>query len=356
MVKNLNRIPWFLILASISISGCSTLPAHYVRVVPPPIRSFPPAKPGIVRLPVEISFPQGGDAIQHIVNIFKGGIKDLAEDLVLKSKMKGLWNQMQEPIFLDKELYLFVQPQTMSVGKMRVDLKGHQTSYTVLEMSASPLLVFGPKPPPLHVSMPPLAPFRPGPAGFEATSNVHMDYDDANRYLADPRIKIDGTILPDTGKRNLTIHQIRFYGSGGKVIVEVKISYNPFPFNLDAQPARMTLYLKGTPRYVPEDRVFDLPDLDYDVQTSDLLLRIASWIFNSDFKNHLRKVAKFPVGEKMDLLKVKVNNALNRPFGLLMHLKTQVTSFEVTDGYADNQGIEMLLSIRGKSSLEVNWK
>ncbi|HTA77237.1 MAG TPA: DUF4403 family protein [bacterium] len=345
-----------LILLSLLGSGCSTLPSHYVRVVPPPIRSFPPAKPGMVRLPVVINFPQGGDAIQRIVNLLKGGVKDLAQELVLKSKMKGLWNQMQAPIFLDQELYLFIQPQTMSVGKMRVDLKGRQTYYTVLEMTANPLLVFGPKPPSLHMSMPPLAPFQPGPAGFEATSNVHMDYDDANRYLADPRIKIDGTILPDTGKRNLTIHQIRFYGSGGRVIVEVKISYNPFPFNLDAHPARLTLYLRGTPRYLPEDRVFDLPDLDYDVQSSDLLVRVASWIFKSDFKNQLRHIAKFPVGEKMDILKMKVNKALNRPFGPSMRLQTQVDSFEVADGYADNEGIEMLLSIKGTSALEVNWK
>jgi hypothetical protein len=349
------RLRFFIAGAAIFISGCSTVPAHYVRVVPPPIRSFAPAVPGMVRLPVVINFPQGGDIIQKIVNLFKGGIKQLAQDLVLKSKMKGLWDQMQAPIFLDKELYLFIQPRSMSVGQMKFDLKGGSTTRAVLEMTSNPQLVFGPKPLPLKVPMPPLARFQPGPPGFEATSNVHMDFADANRYLADPRIKIDGTTLPDTGNRKLVIHQIRFYGSGGKIIVEVKISYNPFPINLNSQPAHLTVYLRGTPRYVPKDRVFDLPDLDYDVKSSDLLVRIASWIFKSDFKNQLRRIAKFPVGAKMDILKVKVSKALNRPFGPMMNLQTQVDYFDVTDGYADNEGIEMLLSIKGTSTLQVNW-
>jgi hypothetical protein len=346
---------FFLILSSLLLSGCAALPSHYVKVVPPPIRSFPNVEPGMVRLPVVINFPQGGDVIQQITALLKGGVKQMVQALVLKSKMKGLWDQMQDPIFLDKELYLFIQPQTMSVGMMRAVLPRGSTNREVLEMTAIPRLVFGPKPPSLKVPMPPLAPFKPGPAGFEATSNVHMDYEDANRYMADPRIKIDGTILAETGRRNVTIHQIRFYGSGGQVIVEVKLSYNPLPLNLNAKPANLILYLRGTPHYVPEERVFDLPDLDYDVQSSDLLVRVASWMFKSDFKKQLRQVAKFPVGAKMDLLKVKVSKALNRTFSPVMHLQTRVDFFDVVDGYADNEGIEMLLSIKGTSTLEVIW-
>jgi hypothetical protein len=244
----------------------------------------------------------------------------------------------------------------MSVGNMKMTDEKGTKDYTVLEMTASPRLVFGPKPSPLHVTMPLMGPFQHVPAGFEATSNVHMDYEDANRYLADPRVKIDGTILKEKGNHNIVIHQIRFYGSGGQIIVEVKLSYNPFPFNLNSQPARLTLYLKGTPRYVPKERVFDLPDLDYDVKSSDLILRVASWLFNSDFTTQLRHVAKFPVGAKMDILKVKVNKALNRSFGHGVSLQTVVHYFDITNGYADNKGIEMLLSIKGTSTLQVDWK
>src|ERR1700677_3271084 len=167
-----NRTPvkfsFFLIFASLLASGCATLPSHYVRVEPPPIRSFPPIQPGFVCLPVVISFPPGRDVVQDVTNLFKGGIKQLAQNIILKSKLKFLWDKMAGPIYLDKDLWLLVHPQTMSMGHRRVVLKSGPTFQPVLEMFASPELVFGPKPLLPPKSMPPLQRFLPQPAFFEA--------------------------------------------------------------------------------------------------------------------------------------------------------------------------------------------
>ena len=102
-----------------------------------------------------------------------------------------------------------------------------------------------------------------------------------------------------------------------------------------------------------KERVFDLPDLDYDVQSSDLLVRVASWMFKSDFKKQLRQVAKFPVGAKMDLLKVKVSKALNRTFGPSTHLQTRVDFFDVVDVHGIMR-VSRCLSIKGTAT-EVTW-
>jgi len=238
---------------------------------------------------------------------------------------------------------------------MEGDSQKGLTANGVLEMTASPELFFGPKPLTVHQPMPPLQPYLPGPPIFEATSNVHMDYGDANRFLNDPRTKIDGTVIKGTGQK-LTLTHIRLYGSGGQIVVEAKLTYEPLLINLNSKPARLTLYLKGTPRFRPQERVFDLPDLDYDIKSSDLMIQTADFLFKSEFKDQLRQSIKFPAGEKMDILKLKVSKALNRPFGRYMHLRTKLASMTVTDGYADNQGIEMRVSIKGSAILEVNWK
>ncbi len=344
-----------LLVASLLISGCSTVPSHYVQVVPPPVRSFPPAQPGFVRLPVVVNFPPTNNTLQEVVNFFKGRIKQLAQGPVLKSKMSDLWEKMASPIYLDKDLWLLIRPQTMSLGKMKGDPKIGTKANGVLEMTASPELFFGPPPLTVHRPMPPFQPYLPGPPIFEATSNVHMDYDDANRFLNDPRTKIDGTVIVGTGQK-LTITGIRLYGSGGQIVVEANLTYIPLIVNLNSKPAKLTLYLKGTPRFLPKKRVFDLPDLDYDIKSSDLMIQMADLFFKSQFKDQLRKSIKFPVGQKMDVLKLKVSKALNRPFGPYMHLRTKVTSLSVTDGYADNQGIEMRVTIKGSAMLDVNWK
>ncbi len=350
-----------ILLLPVFSMGCATFPSHYVPVLPPPVRSFPAVKPGLVRLPVDIIFPSGGDLVQHLANLVKGGLRQLVPDLYntpglnLKSHVGDLWARMQVPIFLDKDLWLMIQPETLCIGTMRTDLKRVSTLHTVLEMTAEPEIVFGPEPVTHPVEIPPLGHFQPGPGVFQAITNTRISYEEANLYFKDPRLKLIGMVFPGTGERKLTLEGVRLYGSGGQVIAEVKLNYNPPIINFTGKPAHLTVYLRGTPRYLPQLRMFDLPDLDYDIKSSDLLLQIADWIFKSDFKNQLRKIAVLPVGVKLDVIKGKIDKALNRPLGPFARLQTQVTSFRVLDGFADNEGIEVRLAIQGAATMEVLW-
>src|SRR5581483_7488424 len=102
----------FLVILSFLTEGCGTIRSHISDVMdlPPTGRSFPPVKPGLVRLPVIVVFPQGGDIFQHMLNLVKGGIKQVAQETVIKSRLRGLWGKMQSPILMDKDLWLLIRP------------------------------------------------------------------------------------------------------------------------------------------------------------------------------------------------------------------------------------------------------
>jgi hypothetical protein len=350
-------------------TGCGTVPSRHdhvpigvrdaeakVLVLPAPIRTFPPVKPGLIRLPIVVTFPQGGGAFQRITNLVKGGITHTLQETYIKSRLKALWLKMESPLRMDDQLWLLIRPTSLSVGKARTDLKKASTLHAVVEMAASPEILFGPMPSATPVEMPRLQPYQPGPGIFQAMTNTHINYEDANRYFRDPRMGIIGKVLPSTGDRKLTIKGIRVYGSGGKVIVEAKVVYNPLIVNLSSKPAELTLYLRGTPRYLRKRRVFDMPDLEYDIKSSDLMIQVADFIFKSDFKDQLRLIAIVPVGAKMDILKAKMNKYLNRALDRDTHVRTQVNSFEVLDGYADNEGLEVQVSLKGTATLEIVWR
>jgi hypothetical protein len=356
-LKNASRLA--LLLTALSFAGgCGTVASR--RAVQP-ARTFPPVKPAVVRLPVEITFPSGGDFVRHISNFFKGGIRQMIPSmpdlpgLNLKSHIALLWADMQDPILLDDNLWLLIRPATLSVGMMRTDLKRASTAHTVLEMTAMPEIIFGPKPLAKPLPMPPLQPFKPGPGTFQAMSNTLISFKEANQYFRDPRLNIIGMKFPGTGDRKVVLEGIRLSGSGGQVLAEVKLRYNPPFINLSGKPAKMTVYLRGTPRYLPKQRAFDMPDLDFDIKSSDLMVQIADWLFKSDFKKELRGIAKLPIGPKLDVIKGKVNAALNRPLGSYVRLHTQVNSFKVLDGIANDEGIEIRLSIMGTATMEVTW-
>ena len=341
--------------------GCRTLPSYPVPVLPPPVRSFPAVKPGVVRLPVEVTFPSGGDILQHLSNLVKGEIQRWMPDsrtmpgLNMESHIGNLWTTMQNPIYLDKDLWLLIRPRDLSIGMARADLKRATTLHSVLEMTAEPEIIFGPKPLTTPMSMPPLKKYKPGPGNFQAISNTRIGYEEINQYFKDPRLKIIGMVLPGSGDRKLTLEGIRLYGSGGKVVVEVKVHYSPLFINLEGKPAKLTVYLIGTPRYRPKGQVFDMPDLDYDIKSSDLMVQIADLVLKTDFRNALRKAAQIPIGGKMGIVKAKIDKALNRPLGPYAQLHARVNSFKVLAGFADNEGIDVRLSIKGTATLEVVW-
>jgi hypothetical protein len=274
----------------------------------------------------------------------------------LEPRARELWADIQEPIFLDNRIWLVIRPETVSVGQLRLNPRRLQTLDTAFEMTARPQILFGEKPQVDKRPLPPLIPYRKGPSGFHALSNVKITYPEATRFLRDPRIGIIGQVIPGTGDRKLRVVGLRFYGSGGKVVAEVQLQYNPFPVNLGDKPAQMTVYLVGTPRYQPAKRLFDLPDLDFDVKTSDFLVQVAEWIFKSDMRRMLRHKAKVPIGPKLDDLSAHLSTILNRSLGPHATLNVREVSLKVLDSFADNEGMKARVALDGDTDLKVDWK
>lgn len=351
----------FLMLLSLSGAGCGTVPTVRGPVLPAPVTSFPPVAPSLVRLPVDIVFPSGGDIFQHLANLVKGGFKQFTPDLYnlpglgMDSHIKDVWGKMQEPIYLEKNTWLLIQPATIAVGMVRTDLRKVSTIHTEIEMTAEPEIIFGPKPLVAYTKMPPLQIFQPGPGIFQAMSNTRMTYQEATQYLMDPRLKLIGMVFPGSGDRKLTLEGFSFSGSGGRVRVAVKLHYNPLVINLGGKPAELTLFLMGTPRYNAKERMFDFPDLDYDIKSTDLVVEVADWLNKSGFTDQLRKSVKIPLGPRLDIFKARMNKVLNRPLNLFTRLNTQVDSLKVLGAFADDEGIEMRISVMGTAFLEVIW-
>ena len=101
--------------------------------------------------------------------------------------------------------------------------------------------------------------------------------------------------------------------------------------------------------------MFDMPDLDYDIKSNDLMVQVADFVFKDDFKKQFRGIAKLPIGPKIDIMKEKMEKALNRTFSRFVRIRTQVRSLRVLGGLANNEGIVARLSVRGTATMEVTW-
>ena len=273
----------------------------------------------------------------------------------IKAKAKEMWEKIQEPIPVGKDIWLQILPRSVGVGNNHIvpdSVSPHMEA--VLEISASPKVFFGKKPSPLKSELPPLEDLKPGPDGFHAQSNLKISFDEANKMLTDPKTGILHKPLPGSSARGVQLTGLRLYGSGGQVVVEAQVAYQPV-LNLSGSPSKLTVYLLGTPTYHEKEQIIDFPDLDFDVKSDDFLVQMATFIDGDGMKEQLREKAVIPVGKKLDEMKGYLTKMLNRPLGRFAQLQTTVTSLRMEEAFVSDYGIEVRVALDGDAQVSVNW-
>ncbi|MGH7739285.1 MAG: DUF4403 family protein [bacterium] len=360
---NLSRLfLLFLVLFALGLGGCATVPNLYIPPSDAKIRAFKPPPPAIIRLPVSVSVPHWTVLSKGLTHWLDGRIRQIGENaqksggiVSVKSPLSGisgLWTDLQKPIFIDKNIWLVIRPEALSTGLAKPNQHDPLTWKVILEMTAHPILMFGEKPHIPRKVLPPLRHYKAGPSGFHAISNTAISFREANRILADPKSGLVNYPIRGSGSYHLRIKSVRLYGSGGQVIAQTRIEYNPL-INLDGKPSRMTIYFRGVPKYDPKREIFYLRHLNFDVKTGDLLMQIASWIFKSDILSTLRKKAHIPIGAELNQLKKRMNVVLNCPVGKHSRLLTKVDSFRVLEARVNRDGIQAQMSLDGTARLSL---
>mgnify|MGYP001461227239 CR=1 FL=1 len=104
------------------------------------------------------------------------------------------------------------------------------------------------------------------------------------------------------GHRTVRVDSLRIYGSGDKMVIGTQLegSLNGW------------IYFKGIPRYNHASSSVEMVNLDYELQTSNILHRTASWLFKSSVLESMRKAMVFPVGEELIKTLAEINQNLIR--------------------------------------------
>jgi hypoxanthine-guanine phosphoribosyltransferase len=273
----------------------------------------------------------------------------------IKAKIKEIWDQIQEPVEMSKNVWLQVLPDSFGVGSYRIiPDPTNPRMETEFELYAQPNVIFGGKPRLVKVEMPPLKDLKPGTEGFHIVTNLKIKFDEVNKLLTDPKTGIINKALPGSEDHDIELTNVRIYGSGGKIVVEAGIDYSPI-LNLSDKPAHLTVYLLGTPTYHEKTQVIDFPDMDFDIKSSDFLVQMVDFLDGDGMRDQLRKDAVIPVGKKLDTLKLQLNQMLNRPIGKHIVLKTTVTSLKMQEAFVTDYGIEGQVAMDGDASVNVTW-
>ncbi|HJP93947.1 MAG TPA: DUF4403 family protein [Pyrinomonadaceae bacterium] len=316
------------------------------------------------------------DAARRVI---ERGTNKFAERLKEKSDFKAradeAWQQLQQPIDLGNRAWLLVQPRTVSAGPINVTTTTPQQIETVVGLRADPKITFGDPPPASTEPLPDLVSLPPGPSGFHVSTDVEINFDEANRILQDPASGIIGKKFT-FGRRELEITGVRLYGVGQRIALELNVVGRAIPGEypkvVDVVTAlrkgfgktrdffekrffhlKGTIYIAGTPKYATDERTIFFPDAEYDIETRNVIARIANWIFRAQVTERLRQEAKIPLGPKLDALRDGLTNGLNRDLGPNAHLSGSVDSLRVELIYVDTDSLKGRVVADGKAEVTV---
>lgn len=219
---------------------------------------------------------------------------ELRKAVAMRERVEPVWAALQAPIKAADGVYLLLRPESVSVAPPRAS--GTDLSTTVA-LTVRPKVIIGERPEVPVVPLPNYGTVVGPQRGFRIAVVAEVPFTAANELL---ERAVVGKVLTIRG-RKVRVKGVRLYGGGRQVVMEVKLTGD----------ARGTVYFVGTPAFDAATQTLTVPDLDFSVETRNVLAGAAGWLLHDDLRGQLRTAARFGVGERIAALRDQLDTAIN---------------------------------------------
>lgn len=248
------------------------------------------------------------DATQDVQNRLDAEVRPRIADydralqnaIRLPDRAQTLWATLNGSLPIDRDFVLRLYPEQIGVSPLSLSGKTLATSL---------LLAFRPRVEATKANTAGV-PTLPAPSSVQPGSyfSVSADAVAANASIAKAfkEALVGKRYYTDDRKYYLDIRDIDVYGTGaGQAALKVVF----------AGSARGTVYFLGTPVYDGGNRRLIIPDLDFDLQTRNLLLKAAAWLAKSRFREYLREALTFDFDPALNKATKDLERAINTTYG-----------------------------------------
>ena len=208
---------------------------------------------------------------------------------------------MSEPTELRPNVWLALNPEGIGVVPMTV---AEGELRTGIQLRLRPVVSAGRKP---SSSTKPLPPADVAAPADTFKLQIPVDVKEAFvQARLDKAFDLDqGGMTMSMSGYNVKVTGADVYGEGSQVVVKLT-----FTGDLTG-----TAYLKGTPSYDADTRTLSFPDLDYTLDTSEALLKTASWFAHGQVRDRLRQRFTVDLTQPIENMKQGLETALNQRRG-----------------------------------------
>ena len=255
-----------------------------------------------------------------------------------KKRAETVWQKLQEPIELSPNQWLVSNPRDARVGP--ITSNGTLFVKTSVNLVMEPKIVSGSKPEAVPTSLPPLQLAALPLEGFHLALPIALEYARINQRLEEEMLGQEfQTPLGDT----LKVEGVQFYGSGDKLILALRVSGG----------VNGNLYATGTPVFEEGLGILRFVDLDFTVDTRNVLVRSANWMFHENILSSLKAHAVIDLSSQLQTLRSRLETALTRNLGPDARLQAEVLTLRPRGVYPTASGVEVHIIADGAMWVEL---
>lgn len=271
--------------------------------------------------------------------------EELNRSARLKERALEQWESLGASILLtdSPRLALTVRPLSISIPPFTAG-NGALTACVALRCLINVTSEEG-----VSTPLPPLPELTPLPPGLDPGVLINVDgfvsYGALEKYLAAK--PLEPLEIPGGGR--VEVEKISLYSSGRKLVAAADIS--------GAGPlgslVKGKAYLAGTPEYSRENQIIRVKDVDFDENSTQGLMKAASWIARPMVARAVEESLVFPLGDIKEKAIRSLGEALNR-----RRLSGDVVAeggvhyLELEDLALTPRGLRLSFSLGGAVSLE----
>ncbi len=256
----------------------------------------------------------------------------------LRSSLQTVWDTLQTPYAIPGFGYLSMQPQALRISQA---VLRNDSMFFSLGLSAKPEL----KSLPVTVKkpLPNISDFSQR-GGFSLYIAQLLPYDSlnavANAQAAGKEFSAGKGLL----KKTVRIDSLRLLGGGEKIFIKVYVS----------KAIKGVIYMEGTPVWDAAKKVLEVNDIDFEVQTKQVLVKSAASLLDGTIAKKIKEYTRFDLGEKVTALRSQLQEQMNREItnGITSH--GTIEKLEVDRLVAQPTGIFIGGSLKGELWLNVD--
>ncbi len=225
--------------------------------------------------------------------------EQITKTIELKKYVRQAWDLSRRPVLMSKEYdtWLVAVPTSAVMTPLLVKDNILRTSigirgYTQTVTSAEEPEIRG------YESLPDLVVVDKIPQEFKVGLISVISYREATR-LAKAKFVGEKYSFSD-GKYTVQVTNLEMYGQDEFLIMKAGLQGS----------LNGIIYLRGIPHYDPDTKNLSLKDLDYDLDTRNVIFKTAGWLLQGKFSKMLEKQFVFPVGGQIEEARESIQKTL----------------------------------------------